>query len=200
MKDVKKVIIIFSGPSGAGKTTQEDKFGSLEHGAYIFESITTRSRRVNDKKNAYNYVSENIFLDKLNKGQIIGEGFFKNNHYGLEDKELNNFKNSDKNIAVFVIESKGLRKIINRENFKDFFLFKVYLDISEETQIERMITRGDSLEYAIDRVKTEKIREAFLENKDLYDLIITEDMNLNENQISLYIYQKLVEKLMKEGD
>lgn len=198
----KKYVISITGPSGCGKSTCEIKMTDSIIKGFRFKSTTTRSQRINDAIDAYFYVSTEHFETLLKNNLLVEHTLFNGNYYGLENTQIENFIKDESSIfATAVFEVKGVEQINEKiKQFPNVELFKVYIDISKDTQIERMLKRGDSLEYAQNRVENETIAKDFEKNKDLFDLIIPESLNLNAEQTVSLIMYKLIEFMHKKSE
>ena len=109
------VIIIFSSPSGAGKTTlvkllekQDDFSVSVSH--------TTRKARPNEVDGVdYHFVSKDEFKELINKDAFYEHSQIFGNFYGTSKSSVNKII-KDKFNVLFDIDWKGARKI--RSNYK----------------------------------------------------------------------------------
>ena len=78
-------IIIFCGPSGAGKTTIMRRFCEKYGDIYAkCISCTTRQKREGEEdKLDYYFLDKNEFEDKISKGEFVEYNTFDGEYYGL---------------------------------------------------------------------------------------------------------------------
>lgn len=82
--DKKGTLIVFSGPSGAGKDTVLDEFFKQEHeGVWKSVSYTTRAPRCGEKDGIdYHFISNDEFEDYISKGNMLEYTHYGLNYYG----------------------------------------------------------------------------------------------------------------------
>lgn len=117
--------IIFSAPSGAGKTTIVRHLLQLEHLRLAFSvSATSRARRgheVNGKD--YHFLSADEFLKKAKAGEFLEwEEVYKDQYYGTLKSEMERIWAEGKNVIfdVDVIGGLNLKKIFGHQAFSVF--------------------------------------------------------------------------------
>lgn len=169
----KKKMIVFTAPSGAGKTTLVKHMLS-SHGFLDFSiSATTRSKRPNESEGKdYYYLSVEAFKEKISQNQFVEwEEVYENQLYGTLKSEVERIWQDNKAI-IFDIDVKGACSIKNlyQENCLTIFVKPP----SEAVLIERLVARAtenkESLEKRIEKVK----REISFENR--FDAVIVNDL------------------------
>ena len=140
MKNNKIIIIV--GPSASGKDTIARRLEN-EYGYNFIISTTTRPIRPGEsEKNPYYFVTNEVFLDKINNGEMI------------EYREYHTLVNNKPNIWYYGAEKKeitqdkfvGVLDIIGLKAFKEVFgdrVISFFLDVSDEVRLDRCIKRGD---------------------------------------------------------
>jgi guanylate kinase len=169
-KNRKGRLFIISAPSGAGKTTLCDvlkqRFPEL---AYSI-SHTTRPPRKNEAEGEdYFFISEEIFLKKIQTGKWAEWAKVHGNYYGTCLEKLNELKNAGRNILLD-IDVAGAMQI--KKKFSEaitIFIMPPSFDILEK----RLKSRGTDDEEEIQR-RLGHAREE-IAHKDHYDHIIIND-------------------------
>lgn len=119
-------VIIFSAPSGAGKTTITrhviQHFLELEFSV----SATTRPPRGNEKNGVdYYFLTKEIFEEKIKKNEFVEwEEVYTGNYYGTLKSEVERIWKSGKHV-VFDVDVKGgiqLKKIYNTQALSVFIM------------------------------------------------------------------------------
>ncbi len=105
-------LVIFSGPSGAGKTTLVKHLLQRNPGLEFSVSATSRPPRSNetDQKDYY-FLSEKEFREKMNNQEFLEwEEVYPDILYGTLKKEVERIRNKGKN-AIFDVDVAGGLKI-----------------------------------------------------------------------------------------
>ena len=171
MSKLKKgCLIIFSGPSGAGKDTILKKVMEKKDNLKLSISHTTRPPRrdeVNGK--SYYFVSEKEFLEMVENGEMLEYATYCGNYYGTSAVKVNNELEKG-NDVILEIEVQGAEQIMKKiPNALSIFFF--FFSLSELKR--RLKSRGtDSDEVINCRVKEAKNEIALACN---YDYVIIND-------------------------
>ena len=165
--------ILFTAPSGAGKTTVVQHL--LEEYPDILGfsvSATTRKKRKHERGGKdYYFISEKDFRNSIEKEEFVEwEEVYENQYYGTLKSEIERLWKKGK-VVVFDIDVKGAK------NIKDFYgddCLAVFISPpSLEILIERLENRGTeskkSLEKRIARVRKE------MEYRDKFDKVLIND-------------------------
>ena len=133
------MIIIFSGPSGVGKSTIINEL--ITHKKLYFSvSHTTREKRHNEENGVdYFFISEDEFNNLINKNYFIEYEKYGTDFYGTGKDQLN----TSNPITVLDVEVNGATKLLN-EN-KSFI--GIFIDIENDELIERLKDRGHDNEF-----------------------------------------------------
>lgn len=156
-------LLLIIGVSGSGKSTIAKKLCEK----YSFQEIashTTRDKRKGEKSQFdvsegerpdYIFVSKADFQEMVNKGEFIENVEFGGNFYGVHKSRILSGSR-----IVLVVEPEGAKQITKfYENDSSVNLTKIHLDISLETQTNRMLDRGDTQEMIDKRLSFDDIRE-----------------------------------------
>jgi len=167
-------LIIFSAPSGAGKTTiVHHLLGKIPQLAFSV-SATTRAKRGNevDGKDYY-FISKEEFLHRIAKKEFIEfEEVYTDNFYGTLRTEIERLWNQGKHV-IFDIDVEGGLHL--KKKFEEHALAVFVQPPSLEVLIERLTSRAtDSAEKLAERIeKAEKELkyvskfDVILQNNDL---------------------------------
>ena len=184
-------LIVFSAPSGAGKTTLVKHILSQFTNTNFSISATSRSPRGNEKDGVdYYFLSKSEFKKKINNNEFIEfEEVYGGIHYGTLISEVENIWANNK-IAIFDIDVVGgfnIKKMYP-ENTLSIFVMPPSID----TLRKRLISRGDVSDDEINR----RIKKAELELDfaSKFDKIIIN----NDLEESKKIASNLVNEFIKD--
>ena len=133
------MIIIFSGPSGVGKSTIINEL--INHkDLYFSVSHTTREKRHNEENGVdYFFINEDEFKNLIDNDFFIEYEKYGTDFYGTGMDQLS----TSNPITVLDVEVNGATKLLN-EN-KSFI--GIFIDIENEELIERLKERGHDEEF-----------------------------------------------------
>ena len=165
-------VVCLVGPSGSGKTaimeeiTKDDQFVKPI-------TTTTRDRRDDDGENAYRFITEEQFLDEMDKGLFLETTVYSGKHYGTSASEINKILNQNK-YAVIPIDICGAITIKNvyRERAK-----LIFIDRSRSEVIMRILERNISDEDKMQRIIS---LENEYRNEILCDAVLRNDKTIEE--------------------
>lgn len=135
----KGVLIVISGPSGAGKGTICSKLLKDNPDLFLSISATTREPRQGevDKVNYY-FLSKEEFFKKVDEGDFLEYAEVHGNFYGTPKSKVNEMLEEGKDV-ILEIDIQGALKV--KENCDDgIFIF--ILPPSMEELKQRLINRG----------------------------------------------------------
>ena len=172
-------IIVISSPSGGGKTSIV-KNVLKEFSEIVFSiSATTRPKRNNEIDGVdYYFISEEQFLEKIQRDEFIEWERFYDYYYGTPKELVNNTLKSNKSILL-ELDVKGALSV--KKLYPDSII--IFIDVpSFEELIKRLQIRNTESETdfkkRIERAKME------LSYKDKFDYIfVNKDLNEVTNQV-----------------
>lgn len=163
-------IIVISAPSGAGKTTLTKQIVQEFPDIIFSTSATTRNQRANEVDGVdYFFISEEIFLNKIERDEFAEWERFYDYYYGTYREQLENTIVSGKHILL-EIDVKGALKI--KHNYPEAVL--IFIDPpSIEVLISRLKNRKteneEEFRKRIERAKME------LSLKGKFDYLVVND-------------------------
>jgi guanylate kinase len=142
------VLIVVSGPSGAGKGTVLDKLKSINKQILFSISVTTRSPRDGevDGKN-YFFRTREQFQEMLDNNELLEWVEYCTNLYGTPKKYIEDTIKSGKDL-ILEIDVEGALKV--RETFPDCVLIFIMPPSFKELE-RRIVNRGTESEESIEK-------------------------------------------------
>ncbi len=166
-------LIIFSAPSGSGKTTIVRHLLQVFHDRLAFSiSACTRAPRPHEADGRdYYFLSPEEFRKKIEKGEFAEwEEVYADNFYGTLRSEIERLWQSGRDV-VFDVDVKGGLKL--KEAFGNLAL-SVFVKVTEEEEIYRRLNaRGTETEESMER-RMAKVRYE-LTFQDQFDVVLVND-------------------------
>jgi len=175
----KPVILILSGPSGAGKTTLSHALIASIPDTIIAKSHTTRSPRPGEKDGEdYYFVSQKEFQQLVQDGEMLEYAEVYGHLYGTSRNTLLQAINKGKNI-ILDIDWQGARRI--KKVYPEAISVYILPPAERESKARLISRQQDSPETIQSRMST--YREQ-LSHQSEYDYVIVND-NLAEATLEL---------------
>lgn len=161
------VVIVLSGPGGAGKGTIARALVERDEGLVLSRSWTTRPRRVDDAEDAYSFVDRAAFEARRSDGGFVEWNEFLGFMYGTPTPDPDEGRD-----LLLEIDVAGGRQVRDRLPGALF----LFVDAPDDVELRsRLLGRGDDAERADARV-AEAARER-LEADDLgYRRVLNDDL------------------------
>jgi guanylate kinase len=185
-------LIIFTAPSGAGKTTIVKHLLKVREDLAFSISACTRSQRYGEVNGLdYYFITAAEFKKKVENGDFVEwEEVYENQFYGTLKSEVSRLLESGKNV-IFDIDVRGAVNI--QKYYRDNILSVFVKPPSPEILISRLMGRKtedeDSLKKRINRAKEELTYER------KFDITLIN----NDLEITLKEAELIVETFIKEG-
>ena len=185
--------IIFSAPSGAGKTTLVKHILTKIPGLSFSVSACSRPRRKNERKGEdYHFLRESDFISKIKNNEFIEwEEVYKGNYYGTLKSEIEKIWSEGKHVIfdVDVIGGLNLKKY-----FKENALAVFVQPPSVKTLANRLNARGtETIESLANRIEKAVTEMGYAEQ---FDKIIVND-DLQEAKVEV---EKMVRDFLKDSN
>ncbi len=167
----KRIIIVISSPSGAGKTSVCHKLIERDKSIALSISDTTRSPRDNEIDGVdYNFIEEEEFKNKILNKSYIEYAYVFGNFYGSQYKNIiSNFE--DNKDVLFDIDWQGAAQLkkSSYSNILSIFIIPPSKDIINERLKLRAKTSGDDTNAINERMKK---YETEMSHQDDYDYVV----------------------------
>lgn len=168
--DKKGLLIVVSGPSGAGKGTICKDFLDINKDVLMSVSSTTRYPRQNEVNGVnYNFIKRDEFEDLIAKDQLLEFVHVFDNYYGTPKEWV--FEQMEKGRDVLLeIEIIGAMKV--KEKYKDAILVFVLPPSIKELK-KRIMGRGTETDQQVDIRMSRAMQE--IKTIEKYDYFILND-------------------------
>ena len=177
-------IIIFSSPSGAGKTTLVKKI-SKNTNFEVSISHTTRLPRPNEKNGKdYYFISKNNFKKLIKKNEFLEHARVFNNYYGSSKKKVFEKLNQGKNV-VFDIDWQGTRQIRNKN--LPYQLLTIFILPPSKKELLKRLKKREKQNMKTVKKRMKEFKKDLSKWKEYDFVIINDDLNLCYKKIKYKI-------------
>ena len=151
------MILVILGASCSGKT--ELMAECVRQGCHKIRTNTTRGRRANEPKDAYNFITRERFEELLRADELVEHAVYSGEYYGVgkKDAEVG---------GVVIVEPDGFR---NLTRLYGDGVYSVYFNVPEDVRMERGLLRGDSME---------SIKRRIAGDREVFDSGLFDEVNL----------------------
>lgn len=165
-------LVVFTAPSGAGKTTLVRYLLQTIDVLAFSVSATTRPRRSNETDGIdYYFISKEEFRDRIDKGEFVEwQEVYDGNCYGTLKSELDRLFAQGKSI-IFDVDVEGAKNIKRQYGKQALTVFVKPPNI--ETLRERLQRRHTETEHTLQQRLQKAIKELACEND--FDAIVLND-------------------------
>ena len=186
----KRIVIVISSPSGAGKTSVCHKLIERDKSIALSISDTTRPARNNEKDGVdYNFIKEEEFKSRIKNKSYIEYANVFGNFYGSQYKNITDHFENGRDI-LFDIDWQGAEQLKNSSfvNIVSIFIIPPSKDAIYQRLKLRAKKSGDN-EISID--KRMKKYETEMSHKNDYDYkVINEKLEVCVDEIETIINKK----------
>lgn len=180
MKEIRKgMLLVISGPSGAGKGTLVAKLLDQDPSFAFSVSVTTRGRRENEIEDVhYHFISEAEYDKLLSEDAFLEHASVHGHRYGTLKSEVYDRIDRGQNVLLD-IDPQGARSVMEKEKnaVSVFILPPSYHDLKV-----RLHTRNTENEEEIQRRLNNARGEITQMNKYRY-LVVNDDLELAYEQL-----------------
>lgn len=168
------MLIVVSGPSGAGKDTICNRLIDEVDNIWISVSMTSRSPRDNEIEGKdYFFVTKEEFEQRKNNDEFLEYAIYNNNYYGTPKDKINYYLKAGIDV-ILVIDIQGA---LNIKKLVPSALFIFIMPPDMRTLKKRLIDRKtETKEKVIDRFKTAYNE---INNFKKYNYVVVNDEVIN---------------------
>lgn len=165
------LLIVVSGPSGAGKDTICQKVVEQTNNAWISVSMTSRNPRGKEIEGKdYFFVTPEEFENKIKDGQFLEYAIYNGNYYGTPNDKIKDYLNSGIDV-ILVIDIQGA---LNIKKMIPSALFIFIMPPDMKTLKQRLIKRGTEDKEKV--VKRFKAAYNEINNYNKYNYVVVNDI------------------------
>ena len=186
----KRIIIVISSPSGAGKTSVCHKLIERDKSIALSISDTTRPARDNEKDGVdYNFIKEEEFKIRIKNKSYIEYANVFGNFYGSQYKNITDHFENGRDI-LFDIDWQGAKQLKNASfvNIVSIFIIPPSKDTIYQRLKLRAKTSGDN-QMAIEK-RMEKYETEMAHKNDYDYIVINEKLEICVDEIESIISKK----------
>ena len=179
------LVVVLSGPGGAGKGTIARILAAADDSIGLSVSWTSRDRRSDDADDAYVFVDRAAFEARRDEGGFIEWNEFLGCYYGTPVPGAD-----DGQVLLFEIDVAGGRQVLQ----SDPGALCLFVDAPDDDELRRrLVDRGDGTERADTRI-VEAMRER-AEAADLgYTIVLNADLDRAVREVAALIAARLATK------
>lgn len=164
------LLIVVSGPSGAGKDTICNKVIENSDNIWLSVSMTSRNPRAGEVEGKnYFFVTKEEFEQKIKDGKLLEYTNYNGNYYGTPKDKLESYLNSGIDV-ILVIDIQGA---INIKKLVPSALFIFIMPPDMETLKKRLIERKTETKEKVIARFTEAYNE--INNYNKYNYVVVND-------------------------
>jgi guanylate kinase len=171
--ETKRILIVISSPSGAGKTSVCKKLLELDSELRPSISVTTRRPRNNETNGIdYIFISKEDFDKKISNGQFLEYANVFNNKYGTLVSSTKDILNQGFDV-LFDIDWQGTQQLSQNNNN----ILTIFILPPDKNEIERILKKRETENSENIDIVSERMSkfEDELSHWKEYDYVVTND-------------------------
>ena len=171
--ETKRILIVISSPSGAGKTSVCKKLLELDSELRPSISVTTRKPRNNETNGIdYIFISKEDFEKKISNGEFLEYANVFNNKYGTLASSTMDLLNKDYDV-LFDIDWQGTQQLSQNNNN----ILTIFILPPDKNEIERRLKKRETENSENVDIVNERMSkfEDELSHWKEYDYVVTND-------------------------
>ena len=171
--ETKRILIVISSPSGAGKTSICKKLLELDSELRPSISVTTRKPRNNETNGIdYIFISKEDFEKKISNGEFLEYANVFNNKYGTLVSSTIDLLNKDYDV-LFDIDWQGTQQLSQNNNN----ILTIFILPPDKNEIERRLKKRETENSENVDIVNERMSkfEDELSHWKEYDYVVTND-------------------------
>lgn len=178
-------LIIFSAPSGAGKTTLvKHLLGSRSDLAFSISCCTREKRKGETDGKDYYFLSPEDFKQKINKNEFAEwEEVYENHFYGTLNSEIQRIWNNNQHV-LFDIDVKGGLNL--KKQFRDKAL-AVFVQPPSVEELKNRLTKRNTDSPEKLKIRIAKANEELSFASDFDVIVVNDDLNQAKKDVELLV-------------
>lgn len=189
MDNKRGTLVLYTGSSGVGKGTLMERLLDADKSIRLSVSNTTRKPRKGEIDGVhYNFVTEEEFVDLINKDGYLEYARYCENYYGTPKKQVDDLLDNGYNVFLEIEVQGGLQIMEKYPDILSIFI----LPPSMESLERRLRRRGTEDEETIQKRLEAAKEEMQYKNKYKYN-VVNGDLDVAVNEI-LDILHKEIER------
>ena len=172
--ETKRILIVISSPSGAGKTSVCKKLLELDSELRASISVTTREPRNNETNGIdYIFISKENFDKKISDGEFLEYANVFNNKYGTLASSTKKLLDKDFDV-LFDIDWQGTQQLSQNDNNN---ILTIFILPPDKNEIERRLKKRETENSENVDIVNERMSkfEDELSHWNEYDYVVTND-------------------------
>lgn len=187
MSDKRGTLVLYTGSSGVGKGTLMERLLEADKSIRLSVSNTTRKPRKGEIDGVhYNFVTEDEFVDLINKDGYLEYAKYCENYYGTPKKQVNDLLDKGYNVFLEIEVQGGLQIMEKYPDILSIFILPPSVDSLER----RLRRRGTEDEETIQK-RLEAAKEE-MQYKDRYKYnVVNGDLDVAVNEILDILHKEI---------
>lgn len=182
------LLTVLVGPSGVGKSTISRKLAELMHLKYIVSATTRKKNNKDDLGKIYDYIDEETFFTKLEKGEFLEYAAVFDEYYGTPKRPTLDYLANGEDVLL-EIDVQGAMQV--RFQYPDALMIFI-LPPDEAALLQRLRERGRDSEAQIQKRFRGAKREIWMAkgSRAFDDMVFNDNVERAVEEITRLMRQK----------